>query len=94
LPEDQAKELYDLWEEFEAYETPEAIYAHTMDNFQPLMLNNATHGRSWKEHGVKLSQMLKRNKKTGLGSEAVWNYAYNIIEENMRNGNIIRDVEE
>jgi hypothetical protein len=38
--------------------------------------------------------MLKRNKKTGLGSEAVWNYAYNIIEENMRNGNIIRDVEE
>lgn len=94
LPEDQAKELYDLWEEFEAYETPEAIYAHTMDNFQPLMLNNATQGRSWKEHGVKLSQMLKRNKKTGLGSEAVWNYAYNIIKENMRNGNIIRDVEE
>ena len=93
LPEDQAKELYDLWEEFEAYETPEAIYAHTMDNFQPLMLNNATKGRSWKEHGVKLSQMLKRNKKTAMGSQAVWDYAYDIIEDNIENGNIIRDVE-
>lgn len=27
LPEDQGKWLYDLWEEFEAYETPEAKYA-------------------------------------------------------------------
>lgn len=93
LPEDQAKELYELWEEFEAYETPEAIYAHTMDNFQPLMLNNATKGKSWKEHGVKLSQMLKRNKKTGQGSKAVWDYAYEIIEDNIQRGNIIRDVE-
>lgn len=93
LPEDQAKELYDLWEEFEAYETPEAIYAHTMDNFQPLMLNNATKGRSWKEHGVKLSQMLKRNQKTAMGSQAVWDYAYDIIEDNIEKGNIIRDVE-
>ena len=36
LPEDQGKWLYDLWEEFEAYETPEAKYAHMLDNSQPL----------------------------------------------------------
>ena len=42
LPEDQGKWLYDLWEEFEAYETPEAKYAHMLDNSQPLFLNNAT----------------------------------------------------
>ena len=37
LPEDQGKMLMDLWLEFEAYETPEARFAHVMDNFQPLL---------------------------------------------------------
>ena len=37
LPEDQQKELRELFEEFEAYETPEARFAHTMDNFQPVL---------------------------------------------------------
>ncbi len=36
LPEDQESELRELWEEFEAYETPEALFAHVLDNFQPL----------------------------------------------------------
>ena len=40
LPEDQGKMLMDLWLEFEAYETPEARFAHVMDNFQPLLLNH------------------------------------------------------
>lgn len=91
LPEDQAKEIYDLWEEFEAYKTPEAKFAHTLDNFQPLMLNNSTGGRSWKEHGVKLSQILKRNEKTCEGSEVIWEYASGIIKENIERGTIIKD---
>ena len=57
LPEDQGKWLYDLWKEFEAYETPEAKYAHMLDNSQPLFLNNATDGISWVEHKVKKSQI-------------------------------------
>ena len=44
LPEDQAEKLRRLWEEFEAYETPEAKFAHVCDNVQPLMLNDATDG--------------------------------------------------
>ena len=34
LPEDQGKYFRELWEEFEAYETPEAKFAHLLDNFQ------------------------------------------------------------
>ena len=30
LPEDQESELRELWEEFEAYETPEALFAHCL----------------------------------------------------------------
>ena len=33
LPEDQGQEFRKLWEEFEAYKTPEAKYAHLLDNF-------------------------------------------------------------
>lgn len=48
LPEDQRKKLRDIWEEFEAGETPEAKFAHTMDNLQPAMLNAVNNGVSWK----------------------------------------------
>ena len=79
LPGEQGRKLYDLWEEFEAQETPEAKFARTMDNIQPMLLNDASGGISWKEHNVKLSQILGRNERTHLGSETIWKYAYNNI---------------
>ena len=85
LPEDPGKELRILWEEFEAGETPGARFAHTMDNFQPIMLNDATNGRAWEEKQVKLSQILGRNKHTAAGSEILWNYSYeNFIQPNVK----------
>ena len=38
LPDDQYEKLKGLWIEFENAETPEAKFAHTMDNVQPVML--------------------------------------------------------
>ena len=75
LPKDQAEEFRALWDEFEENITPEARFANTMDKIQPLMLNNASEGRSWEEHGVHASQVYGRNEKTHLGSEELWNYA-------------------
>lgn len=83
LPEDQAKYLRDLWEEFEAQETPEAKFANTLDKIQPVMLNDATGGRAWREHDVEKSQVMKRNEKTHEGSEALWEFTKNIIERNV-----------
>ncbi|MDD6169282.1 MAG: HD domain-containing protein [Lachnospiraceae bacterium] len=89
LPEDQGKKLRELWEEFEAYETKEAKFAHTMDNIQPAMLNAAIDGADWVLHGVQLEQILGRNKKTAEGSEVLWDYAYqNMIEPNVKKGRI------
>lgn len=94
LPEEQGRKLYDLWLEFEAYETKEAKFAHTMDNIQPMMLNAATGGKAWEEHQVKLSQILKRNEKTAEGSQKLWNYAkQEFIEPNLNSGKIRRDVD-
>ena len=92
LPEEQGEKLMALWEEFEAYETPEANFAHTMDNIQPVMLNDATDGKAWLEHGVHLSHILGRNKKTAEGSEELWQYAYEkMIAPNAVKGRIIED---
>lgn len=89
LPEDQGKKFRALWEEFEACETPEAKFARTMDNVQPMMLNHATDGKSWKERGVQLSQILKRNERTKEGSKELWNYSYeNFIKPNVEAGRI------
>lgn len=92
LPKDQAVKFRNLWEEFEAQETKEAKFARTMDNIQPVVLNDASDGKSWVEHGVHLSQIINRNKNTAKGSEVIWNYAKeNFIDENVRKGNIIND---
>lgn len=88
LPQDQAEKLREIWEEFEAYETPEAKFAHVCDNVQPLMLNDATKGLSWREHGVKRSQVLARNRAVGQGSRTMRNYVDEIINKNVESGNL------
>ena len=89
LPEDQKKELWELWEEFEACETPESLFAHVLDNFQPLSLNDSNEGGDWKRRGVKKSQILKRNAKTSQGSKEIWECMERMIDHNVKAGNII-----
>ena len=91
LPEDQARYMRSLWEEFEAQETPEAKFARTLDNAQPVMLNDATDGLAWREHEVKLNQVMGRNKNTHKGSEDIWEYVQNIFIKNVSKGNIIEE---
>ena len=92
LPEDQKCKFRELWEEFEAQETKEAKFARTMDNIQPLMLNDATDGKSWSERGVRISQVLKRNENTAKGSKALLEYAYEqMLKPNVEKGRIIDD---
>ena len=88
LPKGQGQECRMLWEEFEAMETPEAKFANMLDKIQPLLLNDASGGRSWMEHGIKKSQVLARNARVHEGSEELWNYARELIEKNVENGNL------
>lgn len=95
LPEEQGRKLYELWLEFEERKTPEAKFARVMDNIQPIMLNAATDGKAWKEHGVKLSQILGRNAHTADGSKLLWEYAREyFINPNLEEGRIQDDREE
>ncbi|WP_303824254.1 HD family hydrolase [Ruminococcus flavefaciens] len=61
LPDDQSRESYDLWREFEDSMTSEARFAAVLDRLQPLLLNYTRNGISWQEHSIHKEQVLKRN---------------------------------
>ena len=93
LPQDQGKRIRALWEEFEAARTPEAAFARAMDNLQPTMLNAATGGIAWEEHGTRLSEVLQRQAVTPRGSKALWDYCYRkYLEPNIQAGKIRDDL--
>lgn len=88
LPKDQGNKLRALWEEFEAYESPEARFAHTMDNFQPMLLNDSNEGNDWLSHGIARSQVEKRNEKTGSGSQEIWEFMKTILDRHVKDGKL------
>ena len=89
LPDEQKKEMLDLFYEFEEGKTPEAKFAKTMDNFQPILLNDSNNGKDWRVHQIKKSQVVNRQKKSQLGSEDIWEYTSELIERNVQKGNLI-----
>ena len=88
LPEDQAREFRDLFEEFDRGDTPEARYAHALDNFQPILLNDANNGKDWRLHQVGRQQVEKRNARTHEGSEKIAQAVQAIIDRNVEKGNL------
>lgn len=86
LPEDQGKELHELWLEFESAESNDAKFAKALDRIIPMLLNYHNQGQSWQEHGVTREQALSVNQKIELGSDALWSKAKQIIEEATKNG--------
>jgi putative hydrolase of HD superfamily len=81
LPEDQARELRNLWEEFEQRVTNEAKFAASLDRLIPLLHNYHTEGKSWREHGITSTQVMKRNLHIGEGSDSLWEFAQTLINE-------------
>ena len=91
LPEDLCLKFRALWDEFEDWNTPESRFAHTLDNFQPLMLQHSTGGRAWAEGGRKLSEVLERNARSAEGSQSLWDYAYRTFIEPHIGGELVDD---
>ena len=88
LPEDQCRMMHELFDEFEHGDTPEARFARAMDNFQPLLLNDANQGESWMEHDVARSSIDARQKKTADGSKQLSEVIESILDRHMELGHI------
>lgn len=81
LPEAQAMEFMDIWIEFEERKSAEAKYASVLDRIQPLLSNCLHQGYTWKEHKVSKEMVLSKNKHIAEGSDALWEYAKELIEK-------------
>lgn len=86
LPDDQRDEYRALWEEFERRDTPESRFAAALDRMQPMLLNYTKNGISWQEHGVVYGQVRERNRHIGEGSEELWEYMENVLNDALGKG--------
>lgn len=57
LPENQAKELIDLWKEFEDGETDDAKFAKSLDKLEPLLQNFSNNGGTWDKYNVTYNEV-------------------------------------
>ncbi len=73
LPPDQGPALRALWAEFEASETPDAIFAKSLDRVQPVMANLMSGGGTWIEYNVTADQLQTRvGAKIARGAPRLW----------------------
>jgi putative hydrolase of HD superfamily len=79
-------ELRALWEEFDAMETPDALYAISLDRLQPFLANCLNKGDTWFAGGVSKEAILKRMAPVQKGIPALWETVLALIEENVENG--------
>ena len=91
LPEDQGTYFRSLWEEYEPHETTAAKLAQLLDNFQPMLLNDASDGKSWEEHGVHKSQVCRRNERIPETSKIVWEKMLEIMDKHIEKGTLNAD---
>lgn len=86
LPVDQALEIRQLWEEFEAMETPDSIYASAIDRLQPFISNYVTDGYTWKKHHVTRDMVYKRMLPIKTAAPKIWEFIEDVITDSIKKG--------
>ena len=90
LAENQKKEFFDLWLEFDAGKTKEAVFANILDRVQPILLNYLTKGKMWLKNNIRKEQVL--NKSWRVFKEAhpdISEYMMRIINESVEKGYLL-----
>ena len=86
LPEEQAEEFINLWIEFEEMKTPESKFARSLDRLEPLLQNASNNGGTWREFDVKYDKVIEKKKVIKDGSEKIWEFAKQLIDESVEKG--------
>ncbi|MEP6508419.1 MAG: HD domain-containing protein [Gemmatimonadales bacterium] len=89
LPDDDARRLRDLWNEFEQSATPTSRFANALDRFQGLLMNDAPgDGGTWRIHGVSKKQVLTRMAPIQSGAPALWPAVLEAVERAAQAGHV------
>ena len=88
LPVDQGQQLRALWEEYEALQTNEALYAGAMDRLQPFLLHYYTQGQVWRQENVTSEKIYKRIGPLDKSMPRLWSVIDAMIQDAIRQGYI------
>lgn len=72
LPEETANGFWELWNEYENGDSPEAKYARAIDRVMPMLQNIYNNRQSWDENGIGKEQILSKTAYISEGSEEIW----------------------
>ncbi len=81
LPEPQADWCMSRWQEYEARESQEAVFAYAVDRLMPVLQNVKNNGQSWRENKVPLEKVLAVNAAIGEAMPSVWEHVQSLIGE-------------
>jgi putative hydrolases of HD superfamily len=88
LPDDQSRDLQDIWHDFEARTSVESRFAAALDRLQPLLQNVQSQGGTWAQHGITLSQVEKRMAPVAEISATLGAYVRDALEDAVARGYI------
>ena len=86
LPAEQTEEFINIWREFEEMKTPESKFARALDRLEPLLQNSSNNGGTWREFDVKYDKVIEKKQVIKDGSEEIWKFAENLIDESVEKG--------
>jgi putative hydrolase of HD superfamily len=90
LAGDQGRHLHELWQEFEAFETPESRFANAVDRLQPLLNAIRTEGETWQRHGIRKDQVMQRMQPIRAALPHLWGYVLEMIETAAEKGYLVQ----
>jgi 5'-deoxynucleotidase YfbR-like HD superfamily hydrolase len=92
LPEDQYREIFSLWDEFEMRVTPESKFAAVVDRLQPFLHNYFSgDGGTWKQANATKSMEARVMAVIGENSDILGDYVRKAIEEAGLDGRLVDD---
>ncbi|HHW45500.1 MAG TPA: HD domain-containing protein [Clostridiales bacterium] len=81
VDKDQAEEFRSLWEEFDKMQTPDALFAASLDRLQPFLNNCMTEGHTWGLGNVTSGMVYNRLEVIKKGIPELWEFVENLIKD-------------
>lgn len=86
LPDDQAEQFKQLWEEFEAAESADARFAKAVDRLQPILLNHVVGGGTWTDYDMDVHRERSVTIRIAESAPVLWAAAESIFADAVANG--------
>lgn len=86
LPNAQGVQIRALWEEFDAMQTFDSIFAASLDRLQPFLHNIHTNGHTWKKAVITKKAVINRMLPIQTGMPLLWEWVLAEIEKAIQLG--------